>query len=158
MKVSTWLKIASVTTFIQFAGHFILFVTAGAANGQEEVNLISAMKANQFKFGGIVTHSYWDLYFGYGLLAALTVFFQSIVYWQLAKISDDVSSVVKPVILLFALSTIVHALVVGIYFTFPLPIVFDSIIAALLFVAFSKVGKTTGTNKNFHSRWLTMKN
>jgi hypothetical protein len=148
MKVSTWLKIASVTTFIQFAGHFILFVTATPIHGSEEVNLIIAMKTHQFKFG-IVTHSYWDFYFGYGLLAAITVFFQSVIYWQLAGISDTMAPVIKPVILLFAFSTIVHAVIVGIYFTFPLPIGFDIIISVLLIIAFSKAGRMAHTNKIF---------
>ena len=63
MKTSTLLRIASVVTFLYFAGH-----TAGMpwtpGEGPAELAVIEAMKSNRFAATGS-SRTYWDFYFGF---------------------------------------------------------------------------------------------
>jgi hypothetical protein len=144
MKTATILRITSIVALIQSMGHFMLFVTAVPANGKEEISLVGAMNSHHFRFGGIIRHSYWDLYFGYGLLAVLTAFIQAVLFWQLGKFAKTASFVIRPVTALFIFAIAIHAVLIGLYFSFLIPIVFDTIIIGLLILAFAKAQ----TNEN----------
>ena len=62
------LRITAALAAIQGLAHGALFVSAKPRYGPAEVAVVEAMRANRFFAGG--TRSYWDLYFGYGLIAA----------------------------------------------------------------------------------------
>jgi hypothetical protein len=151
MKLSTLLRITAIVAVIQFIGHATLFITAVPTHGQEEVNLIEVMKSHLFNLGGFKLHSYWDLYFGYGLMAAFTVFIEAILFWLLSNIVKATPIVIRPTAALFILANIGHAILLWMYFSFLLPIAFDLIIIILLGLAFSKaVNLSEKQTKNEH--------
>jgi hypothetical protein len=91
------------------------------------------MKANRFFAGGL---GYWDYYFGYGLIAAAACLVEAALLWQVGAIAATQPAVVRPMLVVFVLANVGHALLLARYFKFPLPIAFDVLIASLLMVAF----------------------
>jgi len=89
--------------------------------------VVLAMQSHFFNFGGGRTHSYWDLYFGYGLFAAVNCAIETVLFWQLSGNPGNG----KAIIALFSLANIVYGVLVWKYF-FPMPLVFDSAIALCL--------------------------
>ena len=123
---------AAVLAAVQGMAHAALFVSATPRHGDAEVALVSAMKANRFFAGGL---GYWDYYFGYGLIAAAACLVEAALLWQIAEIAVTQPAVVRPMIVVFVLANVGHALLLARYFKFPLPIAFDVLIASLLVVA-----------------------
>jgi hypothetical protein len=130
MKTPTLLRITSVLAFVQFAAHTAMFVTYVPSHGAEEVAVVEAMKAHVFKFGA-TAHSYWDLYFGYGLMSAANCLVEAVLFWLLAVAARQSPALVRSVAALFLLANVGHFILVRVYF-FPLPGWFDLAIAALL--------------------------
>ena len=126
------LRIAAVLAAIQGLAHGALFITAKPRHGDAEVAVISAMKSGRFFAGGL---SYWDNYFGYGLIAAAICFVEAVLFWQLAKLAATQPATVRPIVALFIAWNVLHALILTRYFKFPLPIAFDVIVAIALAVA-----------------------
>src|SRR5260370_945652 len=71
VKPTIFLRTASLLSLLAFLGHTSLFVSYVPTHGAEEVALVAAMKSHHFNFGGF-THSYWELYFGYGLFVSIS--------------------------------------------------------------------------------------
>ncbi len=113
-----------------------MFLTAKPTNGPEETTLVEAMKSHYWEFGGF-THSYWDFYFGYGLLAILFGIVEVVLLWQLASLSKIPSIRIRPFIALLLFATLAHAILILNYF-FLLPAIFDFITALLLGIAYMK--------------------
>ena len=134
MKTTPILRFAAVLAFVQFAAHTYLFATAVPKHGPEETAVVAAMQDHHFLFSGM-PRSYWDFYYGYGLLAALVVLIEAVLFWLLAGIARDKPQSVRPVIALFILYNIAHAAILARYF-FPLPIVMDGIVTVTLLWAF----------------------
>jgi hypothetical protein len=140
MQTSTILRIASLLAFVQAILHGGLFLTAHPTHGPDEIAVVSAMKNHAFLFGGF-SRSYWDMYFGYGLLAALVVLFEAMLFWLLAGLARDDPVRLRPVIGLFILYNLAHAALLAKYF-FALPIAADALVAATLFWAFVAAGRS----------------
>ena len=130
MSTSTLLRIAAVVALLQFAGHAALFVRAKPTHGDTEVAVVVTAMKNQFNFGGAV-RSYWDMYFGYGLEAAAICLVEAILFWQLASIASTAPGMVRPIVALFLIANIGHAILVMRFF-FLVPLIPDVLIAALL--------------------------
>jgi len=128
------LRIAAALAAIQGLAHGTLFVSAKPRYGAAEVAVVEAMKSNRFFAGG--TRSYWDLYFGYGLIAAAACLVEAVLLWQLARIAESNPQLVRPILGLLILTNVGHALLVARYFLFYVPIAFDALIAAFLAWAF----------------------
>jgi len=139
MRAATLLRIVAVVAFVQFALHTALFLTSVPHHGAEEEGVIAAMRSHHFMFGGM-SRSYWDFYYGYGLLAALVVLAESSLFWCLAVIARESPRRTRPIIALFLLYNLTHAAIMARYF-FPLPIVMDGIVAALLLWAYVAAGR-----------------
>ncbi|HWA29735.1 MAG TPA: hypothetical protein VG867_01495 [Rhizomicrobium sp.] len=139
MRASGVLRIASLVALVQGAVHTALFLTARPGHGAEEEAVIAAMQSHHFLFSG-QPRSYWDFYFGYGLLAALVVFVEAILFWMLAGIAKDSPQRTRPIVALFILYNIAHATILMRYF-FPLPIVMDGLVTATLVWAFAVAGR-----------------
>ena len=88
------------------------------------------MQANRFDFAGAM-RSYWDFYYGYGLEAAAACLVEAVLFWQLARVARSQPTVVQPIVALFVVVNVGHALLVARYF-FYVPIVFDLAIAVCL--------------------------
>ena len=123
---------AAVLAALQGIAHGALFIFARPRHGDAEVSVIALMKANRFFAGGL---SYWDYYFGYGLIAAAVCIVEAVLCWQLATVAETQPLLVRPMLMLLAVANIGHALLLSRYFKFPLPIVFDLVIATALVVA-----------------------
>ena len=142
MRASGVLRIASLVALVQGAAHTALFLTAKPGHGAEEEAVIAAMQSHRFLFSG-QPRSYWDFYFGYGLLAALVVFVEAILFWMLAAIAKEAPERMRPIIALFILYNLAHAAILTRFF-FPLPIVMDGLVTATLIWAFAVAGKPAG--------------
>jgi hypothetical protein len=144
MRTATLLRATAVLAFVQFCAHAARFVSYVPQHGPDESGVVEAMKSHSFIFSG-ATRSYWDFYFGYGLMAAFNCLIEFVLFWQLASIAKSSAAVIKPVAGLFLVANVGYAILVLIYF-FPLPAYFDIAIAILLGgVLFSA---SRGTEKN----------
>ena len=140
MTTSVILRIAAVLAALQGTAHGALFISAKPRAGAAEEAVVAAMKTVRVLPGGL---GYWDYYFGYGLIAAAVCIVEAVLFWQLARIAVVQPALVKPMLVLFAVANVAHALLLVRYFKFPVPIAFDLAIAALLSWAFvvSRAGR-----------------
>src|SRR5690349_7029068 len=127
MTASIILRVASVLAAVQGLAHGSLFVSAKPRYGAVEIAVIEAMKSNRFFAGG--TRSYWDMYFGYGLIAAGVCLVEAVLLWQLGRIAAVDARLIRPLLLVLFVANFAHVLLVGRYFMFLVPMAFDVIIA-----------------------------
>ena len=126
------LLLAAFLAALQGVAHGALFISAKPRHGDAEAAVVTAMKSNAFFAGGL---SYWDYYFGYGLIAAAVCLVEAGLLWQFASVAATQPVLVRPMLFLLAAANIGHAALLTRYFKFPIPIAFDLVIAALLFAA-----------------------
>lgn len=124
------LRVAAVLAAIQGLAHGGLFISATPRYGAQEIAVIEAMKTHRFFAGA--TRSYWDMYFGYGLIAAGVCLVEAVLLWQLGRIAAGNSALVRPILALLVTATVVHVLLLARYFMFVVPMAFDVLIAMLL--------------------------
>lgn len=129
MNATLLLRVVAAVAAVQGLAHGALFIRARPRYGAAEESVIASMKTNRFFRGGL---SYWDYYFGYGLIAAAICIVEAALFWQLSSGVASHAALVRPIVALFAVWNVVHAALLVRYFRFPLPIAFDLIIAALL--------------------------
>ncbi len=134
MKPAKILWVASILALLQYSAHAYMFLSATPTHGPSEFAVVDAMKAHHFTFSGF-DRSYWDFYFGYGLLAILSGLIEIIALWQLATLAKTDPHRVRPLIALFVFANVAHALLIWKYF-FLVPLVFDVAVAACLGWAF----------------------
>jgi hypothetical protein len=123
------IRAAAIAAFVQCAAHFTLFVSARPKHGAAEEAVVAAMRDNRFG-----PHSYWDMYFGYGLNAAGAVLAEALILWFLVRPFRDASARLAPVLVVLIAANLLHAALVLRYF-FPLPALFDGLVATLLLAA-----------------------
>jgi hypothetical protein len=138
MKTSTLLKIAAVLMFLYFAGH-----TSGApwtpGEARSDVAVIDLMKSDRFEVIG-TSRSYWDFYFGFGLVISVMQLMQAIVLWQLGTLAKTHASRLRPIMAVFFTSLMINAILGWLYF-FVIPIVMAVMIAICLLLAFISAKK-----------------
>ena len=85
MKAFHFLRIAAVITLLYFAGH-----TAGMPwtpyTNPEAMPILEAMKNHIFEAEGF-KGTYWDLYFGFGIIISAFLLVQAAVLWQVASLA-----------------------------------------------------------------------
>jgi hypothetical protein len=128
------LRLASLVALIEFLGHTAMFVSYVPSHGPAEVAVVDAMKSHTFSFGGS-PHTYWELYFGYGLFVSVGCFTEAVLLWMTATIAKTNPAQVKPMVAMFALSEIAFALLIRRYF-FTLPLIAHLTAAACLIAAY----------------------
>jgi hypothetical protein len=133
MRTSKFLRAASAVAAVQFLAHALMFALYKPVHGPEETAVVESMKSHVFIFGGF-HRSYWDMYFGYGLLGALNCLVEAVCFWQLAAIARGEVSIVRPMAILFIVANGVHALLCLRYF-FLTPVVPDVVVIVCLGVA-----------------------
>ena len=133
MKASIFLRIASVGALANAAGHAALFMSYRPSHGPAETAVVAAMKANFFSFGGFM-HSYWDLYFGYGLFVLVSSLVEAAILWQLAGLAGNRAISTRPMIAALLLGEVGSAWLMWRYF-FLIPIVSHTLLALLLAAA-----------------------
>lgn len=128
MTAALLLRILSIVAFLQFAGHGTLFVLSKPTHGSDEIAVVTAMRNHAFRFAS-APRTYWDMYFGYGLEAAFVCLLEAVLFWLLAGAPPGSASLVRSVVAVFAVWNVAHLIMLARYFAFPLPMVFDSVIA-----------------------------
>jgi len=139
VKTTRVLRLASLLALLQYVAHAAMFLSAKPTHGPEELAVVEAMKGHRFQFSGF-SRSYWDFYFGYGLLAILMGMVEIIALWQLATVAKTDPRLVRPMVGLFLLANVAHAILAWNYF-FPAPVVGDVIVGASLLWAFVSSGR-----------------
>ena len=131
MRVSViLLRTAAGLAFVQGLAHGCAIATYVPHHGPTELATISAMRTQFFHFGGPWDHSYWELYTGYGWLAAVQCIVEAAALWIAAAWSYKVNIV--PLVWLFIAANLVHAAVV-LRFFFLMPLYADLIVTSCLF-------------------------
>lgn len=130
MTATSWLRAASMIAIVQFAAHTAMFVSARPRHGADEIAVVRAMKDHSFLFVGS-RRSYWDFYFGYGLMAAFVCVIQAVLFWQLAGYAAAAPGLVRAVSALFVVAVLGHA-ALALRFFFITPVIPDLLIAACL--------------------------
>ncbi len=133
MKLSLFLRIASVLTFIHCVLHTVGGVFGSPTHGQEEVAIIDAMKSRRFEWLGSM-RSYWDFFFGYGLIVTLALLVEAILLWQLAMYAKANPGWVRPIAALLLFNFVAMSIVSWKYF-FIAPAVTEVLIAACIAIA-----------------------
>ena len=145
MKPILFLRIASIVALLAFLGHTYLFVSYVPTHGPEEVALLGAMKSHHFNFGGF-SHSYWELYFGYGLFVSISCLVEALLFWQLATIAKTGTMRIRPIVAPFVLGEAGYAILMLKYF-FLVPIVAHIVTALCLAIAFTTAERSGGLKK-----------
>ncbi|HEY2822767.1 MAG TPA: hypothetical protein VGJ06_17105 [Candidatus Acidoferrum sp.] len=130
MKTTLFLRIAAVLAFIHAILHTFGAVISKPNNGAPEVAIIEAMKSRAFNVMGSM-RTYWDFFFGYGLLVTITLLVQGVLFWQLGTMAKTNAAQIRPIVLLFSFNFIATTVVAWKYF-FIAPAVTELLIAAFL--------------------------
>ena len=132
MKAFHFLRIAAVVTLLYFAGH-----TAGMPwtpyTDPEALAIIEAMKNHSFEAEGL-KGTYWDFYFGFGIIISVFLFVQAAVLWQVASLAKTDAIRVRPIVVSFLVAFIMNAALAWKYF-FAVPVVMSGVIALCLAIS-----------------------
>src|SRR5665213_872210 len=132
MKTVIYIRIAAALTFVHAVLHTIGGVF-GTINPGPEAVAVAAMKSNQFAAVGSM-RTFWDFYIGLGLAATLSLTLEAIVLWMLASLARSHASQLRPILIVFALSYLVFAMISYRYFFFG-PVIAEILIALCLVAA-----------------------
>lgn len=91
------------------------------------------MKSGRWNFGGF-TRSYWDFYFGYGLLAIMWGVIEIALLWALTTVAGAQTASLTALIVILLAANVGHAVLTLRYF-FLIPAIFDVIISIVLVAA-----------------------
>ncbi|HXM17170.1 MAG TPA: hypothetical protein VN933_18145 [Candidatus Eremiobacteraceae bacterium] len=138
MKTTLFLRIASVLAIIHAILHTIGGMLNKPNNGAPEIAIIEAMKSRSFNVMGSM-RTYWDFFFGYGWLVAITLLVQGIFFWQLANIAKTNAVRIRPIVLLFCFNFLATTVVAFKYF-FIAPAVTELLITGFLAGAYFTAG------------------
>jgi len=141
MSTKTFLRAAAVVAFIQCAAHGFLLLSYEPSHGPDEVRLVQAMRSFRFDFGGSQPHSYWEMYIGYGLFAAVNCLIEALLFWWASRHTAGARGLVNAIIGIFLFANITYGALVWRYFFF-IPLVMDTLVALCLAAAFL-AGRTT---------------
>jgi hypothetical protein len=139
MTSSTYLRVASIIALLYFAGH-----SAGIpwtpAVAPEEVAVLEAMKSQSFSAQGF-QRTYWDFYFGFGVIISGYLLVQAVALWQLGAIARADALGVRPIVASFLVAFVVNAVPAWRYF-FAVPAVLAGTISICLALAFVTANRT----------------
>lgn len=138
MNPSIWLRIASILTLI----HAVLHTAGGMLGNPRSVAQSAARSVVQSlhfdAFGS--NRSYWDFYFGFGLVTSVTLLLSAALLWQLASLVKTDPAKARPFLAMLFFTFIALAVISWLYFFAP-PFVFEIVIAVCIGAAFLSAGK-----------------
>lgn len=148
MKAFHFLRIAAVITLLYFAGH-----TAGMPwtpyTNPEAMPILEAMKSHSFEAEGF-KGTYWDLYFGFGLIISAFLLVQAAVLWQVASLAKTDAIRVRPIVVSFLVAFIINAALAWKYF-FAVPVVMAGVIALCLAISLVLARRTQAAQRGASS-------
>jgi len=127
-RVRMALRLTAAIALLQGLGHAALFLSAQPRHGAAEVAVIGAMREQSFDFGGFAPHSYWDLYYGYGLLAVVFALFIAAALWLTSGLAEQPRQILRFTGCI-GVAVAIHAAIIARYF-FKLPLEFDLTVIA----------------------------
>lgn len=117
MRPSTFLRVASVLSFLFFLGH-----SAGVpwtpSEGGATATVIGLMKSYRFDVLG-TERTYWDLYEGFGFTSSVFLLLEAVVLWFLARLAVENPRGLRPIILAFLVANIAQLILVVRFFFLP---------------------------------------
>lgn len=139
MKAFHFLRIAAVVTLLYFAGH-----TAGMPwtpyTDPEALAIIESMKNHSFEAEGL-KGTYWDFYFGFGIIISVFLLVQAAVLWQVASLAKTDAIRVRPIVVSFLVAFIMNAALAWKYF-FAVPVAMSGVIALCLAIALALASRS----------------
>jgi hypothetical protein len=121
------LRVAAAVATLQAGAHLTLFLRSQPGPSSPAWPLVQAMRSEAAP--GHTT--YWGMYFGYGLLAAVTAVFVAGLIWLAASFDAGSRRLARWLVAIVLLAVVAHAVVIACYF-FPVPLYFDMLVVALL--------------------------
>jgi hypothetical protein len=126
---SRLLAVAGLLAALQATTHTVLFLSAKPENNPHTAAIVAAMRATHFEVGVLGSRTYWDFYFGYGLIAVILAFLIASVLWTAARCADAAAQ--RRLITVSTAALAIHAAVIVKYF-FLLPLLFDGLTVVVL--------------------------
>src|SRR6516162_8005494 len=139
MKAFHFLRSAAILTLLYCAGHTIGMPWTPYRDA-EATSVLEAMKSHSFEAEGF-KGTYWDLYFGFGLVISVYLLAQAAVLWQVASLAKTDAIRVRPIVVSFLIAFIINAGLSWKYF-FIVPVVMAALIAICLAIALALAGRT----------------
>ncbi len=127
---AVWIRVAAVVALAQGAAHASLILLAKPNHGPMEAVVVATMRGHIFNFSG-AWRSYWQLYFGYALLAAGVCFIEAALLWLIAPLALVDKHRLAVIVRLVIVANLAHATIVTFYFFYP-PLTADVLIVFLL--------------------------
>lgn len=120
MKPLTFLRAASVLSFLYFLGHSTA-VPWTPSDGGATSTVIGLMKSYRFEVLGS-ERTYWDFYEGFGLTVSVFLLLEAVVLWFLATLAVKDAQRLKPIVVAFLVANVAQLILVVRFFFLP-PIV-----------------------------------
>ena len=139
MKAFHFVRIAAVLTLLYCAGHTIGMPWTPYTN-PEAMPILEAMKNHSFEAEGF-KGTYWDLYFGFGLIISAFLLVQAAVLWQVASLARTDALRVRPIVVSFLIAFIINAALSWKYF-FVVPVVMSGVISLCLAISLVLASRT----------------
>ena len=138
MKPAILLRIASVIAFLFAAGH-----TMGApwtpAEGEPELAVVESMKALHFPVMG-AERSYWDFYFGFGVIISFYQLALAVILWQAASLARLDATRIRPMMLTLLAAYFSIGVVSWMYF-FAIPVIMAAAIGVCMILVWLSAGR-----------------
>jgi hypothetical protein len=145
VKAFHFLRIAAVLTLLYCAGH-----TSGMPwtpyTSPEAASVLEAMKGHSFDEQGF-KGTYWDLYFGFGLIISVYLLLQAALLWQVASLAKTDARRVRAIVVSFLIAFVANAALSWKYF-FLIPVVLAGLTAVCLAVALVLAGRTQAPQRS----------
>ncbi|MFA9440573.1 hypothetical protein ACDA63_13130 [Uliginosibacterium sp. sgz301328] len=129
MRPSFALRLAAITTLLYGIAHTWALYTIHARDSLEGL-VLYMMRSHDFDFGG-TTHSYWDTYFGFGLLVSVWLFVLGVLAWQMGSLVEREPAHARPLMLTLLIGYVALCVVNSLYF-FALPTLLSVAITILV--------------------------
>jgi hypothetical protein len=139
MKAFHFLRIAAVATLLYCAGHTIGMPWTPYTD-PEATSVLETMKSHNFEAEGF-KGTYWDLYFGFGLVISVYLLVQAVVLWQVAAFAKTDAVRARPIVVSFLVAFIINAALSWKYF-FIVPTVMAVVISVCLAIALVLANRT----------------
>src|SRR6516164_5243956 len=148
MKAFHFLRSAAVLTLLYWAGHTIGMPWTPYTD-PEATAVLEAMKSHSFEAEGF-KGTYWDLYFGFGLIISVFLLVQGAVLWQVASLAKTDAIRVRPIVVSFLVAFVINAALSWKYF-FVVPVVLAVLTAICLAIALLLAGRTQAAQQGTSS-------
>ena len=145
MKAFHFLRSAAILTLLYCAGHTIGMPWTPYTD-PEATSVLEAMKSHSFEEQGF-KGTYWDIYFGFGLIITVYLLVQAAVLWQMASLAKTDAVRVRPIVVSFLIAFVINAALAWKYF-FAVPVVMAGLIAICLAIALVLAGRTQAAQRS----------